>query len=167
MGSLIGLVASFAPQQVGRTSTEVNSLFDRVANMDLFAPVKTQNDYGARNKKKLSIGKISKTSSYAPNGMSAEQYNKIRNRDLMAKKRNYAKNVAKAGVFEDYTDWYLARGTDKNQGWAKSVTKGHRMAKTKYDWQDVRNGQGEGKKSFKSKKESKKDDAPKKAGFSF
>merc|ERR1712194_865966 len=122
---------------------------------DLFAPVKTQNDYGARNKKKLSIG------------MSAEQYNKIRNKDLMAKKRNYAKNVAKAGVFEDYTDWYLARGTDKNQSWAKSVTKGHRMAKTKYDWQDVRNGQGEGKKSFKSKKESKKDDAPKKAGFSF
>ncbi|GMI11218.1 hypothetical protein TrRE_jg11762, partial [Triparma retinervis] len=47
---------------------------------------------------------------------------------------NYQKNVAKAGKFEDYTDFYLKRGTDINGNWLKSVTRGHKMVKTKYDW---------------------------------
>jgi len=42
--------------------------------------------------------------------------------------------VKKAGVFEDYTEWYKKRGTDTSQAWAKTATNGHRMAKTKYDW---------------------------------
>jgi hypothetical protein len=42
--------------------------------------------------------------------------------------------VKKAGIFEDYTEFYIKRGTDTKQGWKKDVTLGHRMAKTKYDW---------------------------------
>jgi hypothetical protein len=42
--------------------------------------------------------------------------------------------VKKAGVFEDYTEFYTKRGTDTKQDWAKDINKGHRMAKTKYDW---------------------------------
>ena len=43
-------------------------------------------------------------------------------------------NVAKAGKFLDYTKFYLDRGTDTNASWYNSVTGGHRMAKTKYDY---------------------------------
>ena len=50
------------------------------------------------------------------------------------KEANYKRNVAKAGVFEDYTEFYTKRGTDTKQAWAKDVNLGHRMAKTKYDW---------------------------------
>jgi hypothetical protein len=42
--------------------------------------------------------------------------------------------MAKAGIFEDFTEWYKQRGTDLNQSWVKSVTQGHTMVKTKYDW---------------------------------
>jgi hypothetical protein len=42
--------------------------------------------------------------------------------------------MAKAGIFEDFTEWYKQRGTDLNQSWVKSVTRGHTMVKTKYDW---------------------------------
>ena len=56
----LGLVASaqrFAPASQGRSGTELQeSLFDKVFGMDLFEPVKTQNDYGARNKKNVSSG---------------------------------------------------------------------------------------------------------------
>jgi hypothetical protein len=66
--------------------------------------------------------------------MDAATYNKIRDRDLQKKKNNYEKNVKKAGVFEDYTEWYIKRGTDTNAAWKKDVNLGHRMTKTKYDW---------------------------------
>ena len=54
-----GLVASaqgFTPVPQGRVSvTQLSeSLFDRVFGMDLFNPVKDQNDYGARAKKNVS-----------------------------------------------------------------------------------------------------------------
>jgi hypothetical protein len=53
----LGLVATaqgFAPAQQGRTNTQLQeSLFDKIFQMDLFEPVKDQNDYGARNKKKV------------------------------------------------------------------------------------------------------------------
>jgi len=42
--------------------------------------------------------------------------------------------MTQAGKFQDYTAWYKARGTDTKEGWAKDATKGHTMAKTKYDW---------------------------------
>ena len=74
------------------------------------------------------------SNSYVPSGLSAAEYQKIRAADDAKKDANYKKNVAKAGVFEDFTAWYAKRGTDTNQAWAKSATRGHRMAKTKYDF---------------------------------
>eukprot|EP00526_Cylindrotheca_closterium_P023492 CAMPEP_0113631394 /NCGR_PEP_ID=MMETSP0017_2-20120614/16314_1 /TAXON_ID=2856 /ORGANISM="Cylindrotheca closterium" /LENGTH=170 /DNA_ID=CAMNT_0000541901 /DNA_START=21 /DNA_END=533 /DNA_ORIENTATION=- /assembly_acc=CAM_ASM_000147 len=160
--SLVGVVASFAPQEAGRPSTEINSLFDNIANMDLFAPVKDQNDYGARSKKKLAVGKINSGSSYVPAGLTADEYNKLRNAEAAKKKANYDKNVKKAGIFIDYTDWYIKRGTDNSQKWAKSVTKGHEMAKTKYDWQNI----GSAKRVYRGAAAAEKD-TTKKSGFSF
>lgn len=72
--------------------------------------------------------------SYIPNGLTAVQYNKVRAAEVAKKKARYEKNVKKAGVFEDYTEFYTKRGTDTKQDWAKDINKGHRMAKTKYDW---------------------------------
>uniref|UniRef100_A0A7R9ZMY2 Uncharacterized protein n=1 Tax=Craspedostauros australis TaxID=1486917 RepID=A0A7R9ZMY2_9STRA len=133
----VGLVASaqaFAPMQSGRVNTELSeSLFDRIFGMDLFAPNKEQNDYGARGSKNLKVGKIG-SGSYVPAGMDADKYNKIRATEAAKKKANYERNVKKAGIFEDYTEWYTKRGTDTKQNWAKDVNKGHRMAKTKFDW---------------------------------
>merc|ERR1712157_364412 len=95
---------------------------------DLFAPDTAVNTYGARDRKKLATGKIT-DKSYVPAGLTAEQYAKIRGADAKKKADNYARNVKKAGVFEDYTEFYKARGTDTNESWSKSVTKGHRMAR--------------------------------------
>merc|ERR1712106_74586 len=120
--------ALFAEKKKGK------SIFSVVTELDLFAPKKDQNDYGARNKKKMTVGKIDAKKSYVPSGMTASQYNKIRGNADKKKRANYAKNVAKAGVFEDYTEFYIQRGTDKSSKWASSVTNGHRMAKTKFDW---------------------------------
>ena len=139
---IAGCVASasaFAPSQqtpAGSSTqlfAEKKSFFSTVFDMDLFAPKSDQNDYGARNKKNMKVGDIT-GKSYIPSGMSADQYNKIRANEIKKKADNYAKNVKKAGVFEDYTEFYLKRGTDVGEKWSKSVTKGHRMAKTKYDW---------------------------------
>ena len=50
--------AAFAPAQNGRVqsvlSAEKKPFFSQVFDMDLFAPVATQNDYGARTKKDVS-----------------------------------------------------------------------------------------------------------------
>jgi hypothetical protein len=102
--------------------------------LDLFAPKADQNDYGARNKKNMKVGNIEQGKSYVPSGLSAEQYNKFRAAEAKKKADNYARNVKKAGVFEDYTEFYKKRGTDVGEGWFKTATRGHRMAKTKYDW---------------------------------
>jgi len=103
--------------------------------MDLFAPQKTQNDYGARNKKDLKIGAIKEGKSYVPAGLSTKQYAALRATEQKKKAANYKRNVAKAGVFEDYTEFYTKRGTDVTQDWAKNKnTLGHRFAKTKFDW---------------------------------
>ena len=139
---IAGCVASasaFAPsQQSAGSSTQLfaekKSFFSTVFDLDLFAPKKEQNDYGARNKKNLSVGSINAGKSYVPSGLTAEQFNKIRAADSKKKADNYAKNVKKAGVFEDYTEFYKQRGTDVGESWFKSPTRGHRMAKTKYDW---------------------------------
>ncbi|KAL3935869.1 MAG: hypothetical protein SGBAC_008694 [Bacillariaceae sp.] len=130
--SILGLAASFAPSQVGRASTAQSALFDDIFAMDLFAPKKDQNDYGARKKKGITTGKIG-SGSYVPAGLSAAEYQKVRDADSKKKEANYQRNVKKAGVFEDYTEFYLKRGTDNSQKWKKSATLGHRMAKLKYD----------------------------------
>jgi len=72
--------------------------------------------------------------SYVPAGLTKDQYEKIRSKDSKSKADNYAKNVAKAGKFLDYTEFYINRGTDTSEAWNKDINKGHRMAKTKYDW---------------------------------
>jgi hypothetical protein len=64
----------------------------------------------------------------------------MRDGETAKKKSNYDRNVKKAGVFEDYTEFYIKRGTDNDQSWKKSATLGHRMAKTKYDYDDIETG---------------------------
>lgn len=115
------------------STTARNALADRIFNLDLFAPVKDQNDYGARKSKNIKTGKITEKS-YIPSGLTKAQYETIRKEAAVKKEKNYAMNVKKAGVFTDYTEWYTKRGTDLNAAWKKSVTLGHSMAKTKYDW---------------------------------
>jgi hypothetical protein len=109
------------------------SLAGRIFDLDLFAPVANQNDYGARSKKKIVTGKIT-DKSYVPSGLTKAQYEKIRAEERARKEANYKAKMAKAGIFEDFTEWYKQRGTDLNQSWVKSVTRGHTMVKTKYDW---------------------------------
>ena len=134
----VASVGAFAPSQTTfRPSTELfekKSLFKRISEMDLFAPNADQNKYGARNRKDLSVGKITEGKSYVPAGLTAAQYEKIRAEQDAKKKANYQRNVAKAGKFQDYTEFYKKRGTDTNQSWIKTVTRGHEMVKTKYDW---------------------------------
>jgi len=137
---LVAVVQGFTPSSLqggrGETSTQLNkSIFDAISDMDLWAPDKDSNSYGARNNKKLSIGEIKKGKSYVPDGLTASQYQNIRKKQQKSKDDNYKRNVAKAGVFEDYTDFYTKRGTDADMEWAKNKnTLGHRFAKTKYDW---------------------------------
>ena len=108
-------------------------LAQRVFDMDLYAPVADQNDYGARRKKDLKTGSLSKNS-YVPAGLTKAQYEKIRNKDTKKKSDNYERNVAKAGKFSDFYAFYKNRGTDLKDTW-RDVTNSHTMAKTKYDWQ--------------------------------
>ena len=104
----------------------------------------------------LGTGKLSERS-YIPAGLSKAQYEAVRKGDSAKKEANYKKNVAKAGKFLDYTKFYIDRGTDLKQDWYKSVTGGHTMAKTKYDWsgeQDMAGSSGYGlsnKKKFGAK----------------
>merc|ERR1719443_1043222 len=132
--SAVTLSSGYIPGvQHTKTSFQLNGIFEKVAGMDLFAPNPTVNTYGARSKKKLTRGKIT-DKSYVPAGLTAEQYTKLRKAEDKKKADNYARNVKKAGIFGDYTEFYRKRGTDSDEAWSKSVTKGHTMAKTKYDW---------------------------------
>jgi len=144
---IAGCVASasaFAPASNGRVVSSLaakapepapakKSLFRTISEMDLFAPNKTQNDYGARSKKDMKVASLG-NNSYIPSGLTKDQYEKLRKNESVKKSANYEKNVKKAGVFEDYTEFYTKRGTDTKADWKKDVTLGHRMAKTKFDW---------------------------------
>lgn len=66
--------------------------------------------------------------------MTQAQYQKIRDQEDAKKGANYQRNVAKAGKFIDYTDFYLKRGTEVGGSWMKAAGKGHTFAKTKYDF---------------------------------
>ena len=105
--------------------------------MDLFAPNKDVNTYGARKSKNLKVGKIG-DNSYIPNGLTVDQYNKIRAAEQKKKESNYDKNVKKAFKFVDFTDWYLKRGTAEGGSFLKAPGRGHTFAKTKFDWSGVR-----------------------------
>merc|ERR1712032_434766 len=120
----------------------LNSPRTTVARNALFEPVKDQNDYGARNRKKqLRTGEITKKS-YVPDGLTAAQYKKIRADQDSKKKANYEKNVKKAGKFEDFTEFYKLRGTEIGGDWLKSAARGHKMVKTKYDWGEKLDSKG-------------------------
>jgi hypothetical protein len=80
----------------------------------------------------LKVGKIEAGKSYIPAGLSAADYSKFREAEAKKKAARYEKNVKKAGVFIDYTDWYKKRGTDLSQDWKKQKnTLGHSMAKVR------------------------------------
>jgi hypothetical protein len=129
----VASASAFVPAAKAPVSTELNGLFKTISNMDLWAPVKDSNDYGARGKKNIKTGTLT-SKSYIPSGLTKEQYEKVRADADKKKDANYAKNVAKAGKFLDYTEFYLARGSDENGSWMKLPNRGHRMAKTKFDW---------------------------------
>jgi hypothetical protein len=130
--TLLASALAFAPKPTSpRVAVSCDALFDGISGMDLFDRKKSM--YGARSSKDLKVGKIGATS-YIPSGLTKEQYEKVRKGSQEKKDANYKKNVKKAGIFNDYTDFYMKRGTDLNAAWKKSVTLGHDMAKTKFDW---------------------------------
>ena len=143
--AVLASASAFAPNTApARSSTALNEkkkFFQSVTGMDLFAPDKEVNTYGARKRKSLKTGSISEGKSYVPDGLTAAQYNKIRGSDDKNKAANYQRNVNKAGKFLDYTDFYLKRGTDTTDSWIKSATRGHDMTKTKFDWTGKNNEQ--------------------------
>ena len=130
----VASASAFVPSPQTPQSTQLNeSLFKKISNLDLWAPVADSNEYGARSKKNLKTGKLT-DKSYVPFGLTKAQYEKVRAEEVAKKEANYKKNVAKAGKFLDYTEFYLARGTDLKDSWYTAPNRGHRMAKTKYDW---------------------------------
>ncbi|KAG7360952.1 hypothetical protein IV203_036051 [Nitzschia inconspicua] len=138
--SVMAVATAFAPMTAGRAKTELKkSFFDAVAEMDLFTPVKTQNDYGARKSKNIKTAKLG-SNSYVPAGLTAAEYQKIRDAEDAKKAANYEKNVKKAGKFLDFTKFYTQRGTDLNQAWAKQPGRGHTFAKTKYSFDTAKDG---------------------------
>ena len=134
IAATVASASAFAPAPKAPQSTQLNeSLFKKISNMDLWAPVADSNDYGARGKKNIKTGSLTERS-YVPSGLTKAQYEKIRADGDAKKAANYQRNVKKAGVFIDYTDFYLKRGTKEGGDWMKLPNLGHRMAKTKYDW---------------------------------
>jgi len=85
---------------------EKKSVASRIFELDLFAPVADQNDYGARKKKKIVTGKLT-DNSYVPAGLTKAQYAKIRQDEKAKKESNYKAKMAKAGIFEDFTECKL------------------------------------------------------------
>lgn len=145
--ALAAAVQGFAPiQPEGRPATDLKkSIFDTVSDMDLFntngvGSGLNRNAYGARNqkmyKKNLKVGRIT-GKSYVPSGMTQEQYANLRTKEASYRDASYKKNADKEQVFKPFYDFYKKRGTDDVDNW-RSVTNGHDMAKTKYDWDNVK-----------------------------
>lgn len=130
---LVTSASAFVAPQSTRTAsvTELDALADRIFGLDLFDP--SRNKYGAREKKNVKTGSLT-DKSYIPAGLSKSEYEKIRARDAAKKEASYKKNVQKAFKFEDFTQFYLKRGTTEGGNWLKAPARGHRMAKTKFDW---------------------------------
>ena len=124
--ALVASASAFAPApSSGRASVAQNAIADKIFGMDLFEPKKDQNNYGARAKKNIKVGTLG-SNSYVPAGLSKAEYEKIRAAEAKKKADNYQRNVAKAGVFTDFTEWYAQRGTELGQGWKKKVTLGRK-----------------------------------------
>lgn len=153
----LSVATAFAPQVVSsRSTTALNEKFwdkvcmrwqarefvqvsainshyfsSQVAGMDLFAPNPDINKYGQRGKK-VKQGSIG-SNSYVPAGLSLSEYQKIRQKDVAKRDASYKRNVAKAGKYTDFTDWYVKRGTEEGGGWLKAAGRGHTFAKLKYE----------------------------------
>lgn len=82
----------------------------------------------------LKQGKLT-DNSYVPAGLTRAQYEKIRASDKSKADSNYQRNVAKAGKFQDFDQFYLKRGTSEGGNWLKAPGRGHTFAKTKYDFE--------------------------------
>lgn len=76
--------------------------------------------------------------------MTAEEYKKVRAKDAAKREANYQKNVAKAGKFTDFTEWYAKRGTDESGKWLNAPGRGHTFAKLKYSDSDGKKYDGVG-----------------------
>uniref|UniRef100_A0A7S1YHB9 Uncharacterized protein n=1 Tax=Grammatophora oceanica TaxID=210454 RepID=A0A7S1YHB9_9STRA len=143
--AILATAAAFAPAQQKQTSfalaAEKTPFFESIFGMDLFAPNPTVNTYGSRDKKGLKVGKIAPGKSYVPAGLSATDYQKVRDSDQAKKNASYSKAKSKAGKFLDYTKFYTQRGTDTSDAWFKSAGRGHTFAKTKYDFSGGKNEQ--------------------------
>merc|ERR1719275_278276 len=133
----ISSASAFAPASPpvkSSTSTALNeSLFKKVSNLDLWAPVSTSNQYGARSKKNVKTGQLTNRS-YVPTGLTKAQYEQVRKEADNKKNAVYAKNVKKAGKFKRFSDFYQGRGTTVGGSWMNEDNRGHIMCKTKYDW---------------------------------
>ena len=141
VAATVASASAFAPAPQGQSSTALNeSIFQKISDMDLFAPKKDQNTYGARSKKNVKTGTLS-SRSYVPSGLTKAQYEKIRADADKKKAANYERNVKKAGIFQDYTAFYTKRGSDEGGAWLKLPNRGHEMAKTKYDWSGETDGE--------------------------
>ena len=121
-------------QQVRTHSVAREALADRVFGMDLFN--KDGNKYGARAKKDLKVKALG-SNSYIPNGLTKAEYEKIRAAEFAKKQANYQKKASTAFKFEDFTQFYKSRGTQEGGSWLKAPARGHKMVKTKYDWEGV------------------------------
>jgi len=122
-----------------RFGKEKKTVASAVFDMDLYDyRVDPSNQYGSRKNKGLKLGTLS-AKSYVPDGMTQREYTKTRFDDKAKKDASYQRNVAKQQVYTDFTAWYTKRGTDKKADWY-SITNGHDMAKTKYDWSGGESG---------------------------
>ena len=97
-----------------------------------------------------------------PTGLTKAQYEKIRLAEKKRKDDKYTMNVKKAFKYQDFTEWYAKRGTEEAGSWLKSVTLGHTMAKTKFDWSGTEDAKKFESTNLGTKKASVKKTAPKK-----
>lgn len=72
------------------------------------------------------------SNSYVPDGLTAAQYENIRQKEAAAADSSYSKWVAKAGKFMTLDTFTAARENSKGDKFTKDPTRGHRMAKLKY-----------------------------------
>merc|ERR1711865_372770 len=125
----------FAPVAPSSTTTALQgSLFDGIAGMDLYAPKKDQNEYGARKKKKLSVGKIQAGKSYVPDGLTAK-HTKVSVPNNRRRRNRITPATLRRRVCLKITPTFTRSVVPISQDWAKNKnTLGHRFAKTKFDW---------------------------------
>lgn len=82
----------------------------------------------------LKAAKLGKNS-YVPAGLTAAQYQKIRDQDEAKKNSNYQGYASKAFKFITLDTFTKAREVSKGDSIVKDVTRGHTMAKLKYDYE--------------------------------